>query len=180
MGGFAVVIHKRTLRARDHTPPGGTAPPAVPQLGQDRPASCGLVNWLAKKEACLAAQFNRITPIFRIFDVAKAREFYLDFLGFRLDWQHSFEAGLPLFMQVSLGSVAIYLSEHHGDGSPGAKIVIATVGLADYHATIMAKSYRYAKPGMEKQPWGETTVTIADPFYNHITFSEPTADTLSA
>jgi catechol 2,3-dioxygenase-like lactoylglutathione lyase family enzyme len=128
----------------------------------------------------LTAQFTRITPIFRIFDIAKAKEFYLDFLGFKLDWQHSFEPDLPLFMQVSLGSVAIYLSEHHGDGSPGGKIVIATVGLADYHAKVIAKNYRYARPGLEKQPWGETTMTIADPFYNHITFSEPTSDLLSA
>jgi catechol 2,3-dioxygenase-like lactoylglutathione lyase family enzyme len=38
-------------------------------------------------------------PILRIFDVAKAREFYLDYLGFRSDWEHRFEPGLPLYMQ---------------------------------------------------------------------------------
>ena len=128
----------------------------------------------------MVTQFTRLTLIFRIFDVGKAKEFYLDFLGFTLDWQHSFEYDLPGFMQVSLGPVAIYLSEHHGDGSPGAKIVIATVGLVEYHAAIIAKNYRHARPGLEKQPWGETTMTIADPFYNHITFSEPGPDILSA
>ena len=40
-------------------------------------------------------------PILRIFDVAKAKEFYLDYLGFRADWEHRFEPGLPLYMQVS-------------------------------------------------------------------------------
>ncbi len=30
-------------------------------------------------------------PILRIFDEAKAEEFYLDFLGFKLDWEHRFE-----------------------------------------------------------------------------------------
>ena len=39
----------------------------------------------------MVMQFTRLTPILRIFDVAKAKEFYLDFLGFTLDWQHSFE-----------------------------------------------------------------------------------------
>src|SRR3954468_24119707 len=29
-------------------------------------------------------------PILRIFDVEKAREFYLDFLGFSMDWDHRF------------------------------------------------------------------------------------------
>ncbi len=35
--------------------------------------------------------FNPAIPIFRIFSVEKAREFYLDFLGFTLDWEHRFE-----------------------------------------------------------------------------------------
>jgi catechol 2,3-dioxygenase-like lactoylglutathione lyase family enzyme len=41
------------------------------------------------------------TPIVRIFDQAKAREFYVDFLGFQVDWEHRFEPGLLLYMQVS-------------------------------------------------------------------------------
>ena len=40
-------------------------------------------------------------PILRIFDVAKAKEFYLDYLGFRTDWEHRFEPGL--YMQISKG-----------------------------------------------------------------------------
>ena len=27
-----------------------------------------------------------ITPIFRIFDIEKAHAFYLDYLGFQVDW----------------------------------------------------------------------------------------------
>jgi len=56
-------------------------------------------------------------PIFRIFDEAKAREFYVDFLGFTIDWEHRFEPGLPLYMQVSKDDCILHLSEHHGDGT---------------------------------------------------------------
>lgn len=45
--------------------------------------------------------FGTTTPILRIFDEAKAKEFYVGFLGFTVDWEHRFEAGLPLYMQVS-------------------------------------------------------------------------------
>jgi hypothetical protein len=45
--------------------------------------------------------FGKTTPILRIFDEAKAKEFYIDFLGFKVDWEHRFEAGLPLYMQIS-------------------------------------------------------------------------------
>lgn len=39
--------------------------------------------------------------ILRIFDEQKARAFYVDFLGFRVDWEHRFEPALPLYLQVS-------------------------------------------------------------------------------
>jgi catechol 2,3-dioxygenase-like lactoylglutathione lyase family enzyme len=29
-----------------------------------------------------------ITQIFRIFDLKKAQSFYIDYLGFKLDWNH--------------------------------------------------------------------------------------------
>ena len=57
---------------------------------------------------------GKVTPILRIFDEAKALEFYVDFLGFKVDWQHRFEANFPLYLQVSLGECVLHLSEHHG------------------------------------------------------------------
>ena len=46
---------------------------------------------------------SQVIPIFRIFDVGKAKEFYVDYLGFTVDWEHHFEDNTPLYMQVSLG-----------------------------------------------------------------------------
>jgi hypothetical protein len=128
----------------------------------------------------MTPRFTRTIPTLRIFDSVKAKEFYIGFLGFKVDFEHRFEPDLPLFMQISMGDVILYLSEHHGDGSPGAKIVIETTGLAAYHAALAAKKYGYARPGLVDQPWGATSMTIADPFYNHIEFSERRSETLSA
>jgi catechol 2,3-dioxygenase-like lactoylglutathione lyase family enzyme len=128
----------------------------------------------------MTPRFTRTIPTLRIFDSGKAREFYIGFLGFKVDFEHRFEPDLPLFMQISMGDVLLYLSEHHGDCSPGAKIVIETKGLAAYHADLIAKKYGYARPGLVDQPWGTTTMTIADPFYNRIEFSERRSETLSA
>ena len=125
----------------------------------------------------MSSQFTRTIPTLRIFDTAKAREFYVGFLGFKVDFEHRFEPDLPLFMQISLGEVILYLSEHHGDCAPGAKVVIETSGLGDYHANLIAKKYGYARPGLVEQPWGATSMTIADPFFNRIEFSERRTDT---
>jgi hypothetical protein len=124
----------------------------------------------------MTPQFTRTIPVLRIFDGVKAREFYIGFLGFKIDFEHRFEPDLPLFMQISLGEIILYLSEHHGDCSPGGKVVIETTGLTAYRDDLMAKKYGYARPGLVQQPWA-TTMTIADPFFNHIEFSERRTET---
>ena len=122
-------------------------------------------------------QFVRVTPTLRMFDVRKAREFYLEFLGFKVDFEHRFEPDLPLYMGISLGSVVLHLSEHHGGCAPGARIIIETTGLADYQAGLLTKRYGYARPGLERQPWGATTMTVTDPFFNWLVFSEDEVET---
>ncbi|BAU52850.1 hypothetical protein MgSA37_01014 [Mucilaginibacter gotjawali] len=43
-----------------------------------------------------------IKPTLRIFDYDKTIEFYVDWLGFKIDSIHVFERGMPKFMQASL------------------------------------------------------------------------------
>ena len=113
------------------------------------------------------------TPILRSFDEAKAREFYVDFLGFEVTFEHRFEPDLPLYMGLRLGETELHLSEHHGDCAPGARVRIQTTGLKAYAATLRAKNYGFARPGEPNEaPWGELDLTIGDPFGNRITFYE--------
>ena len=69
----------------------------------------------------MTIESQRTVPIFRIFSLEKAREFYLDFLGFKVDWEHRFEPDAPVFMQVSRDGLVLHLSEHFGDGTPGSR-----------------------------------------------------------
>ena len=111
-----------------------------------------------------------ITPILRFFDEAKTREFYLGFLGFRIDWEHRFEDGAPLYMQVSKDGCVLHLSEHFGDCSPGAAIRITTTDVDAYQAELIAKQYKNARPGVEEMPWGGREMSIKDPSSNRLTF----------
>lgn len=110
------------------------------------------------------------TPIFRIFDERKAREFYVDFLGFSVDWEHRFEDGLPLYMEVSRDGCTIHLSEHHGDCCPGAAIRVETDELTKLHDELHRKRYAFARPDIEDTPWGTREMSIKDPFGNRLTF----------
>ena len=126
----------------------------------------------------MAAQFERVIPVFRIFSLEKAREFYLDFLGCTVDWEHRFEPGAPVYMQVSRGGLTLRLSEHHGDGTPGSVVYVATTGVTELHRELIDKNYRYNRPGLQQQEWGMTELTVIDPFNNRITFGEPTEKAL--
>ncbi|HHT7191472.1 TPA: glyoxalase superfamily protein [Bacillus cereus] len=113
-----------------------------------------------------------ITPIFRIFDIEKAKLFYLDFLGFQLDWEHRYEEHMPLYMQISLHDAVIHLSEHHGDASPGGAIRVKIDNVKEYHAVLLSKEYAYSNPNIEKTLWGTIELTVIDPFANRITLYE--------
>jgi uncharacterized glyoxalase superfamily protein PhnB len=115
-------------------------------------------------------RFSAAVPILRIFDEAKAKDFYLGFLGFGLDWEHRFEPNTPLYAQISLGECVIHLSEHHGDASPGSAVRIAVDDVAAYHAEIMSKGYKYMRPGIEAMPWGTLEIKVIDPFFNRLMF----------
>ena len=121
------------------------------------------------------AGFERVIPVLRIFDEAKAREFYLDYLGCSVDWEHRFEPGMPVYMQVSRGNLVLHLSEHAGDGTPGSAVFVRTAGLEAFHAELTARRYKYYRPGIREQSWGLRDMTVTDPFGNRITFAEPIA-----
>jgi catechol 2,3-dioxygenase-like lactoylglutathione lyase family enzyme len=114
---------------------------------------------------------SKTTPILRMFDEALARAFYVDFLGFRVDWEHRFEPGLPLYMQVSRDGCVLHLSGHHGDCTPGAAMRIETDALDAFHAELLAKNYAFARPGIEATPWETRDMSVKDPFGNRLTFT---------
>ncbi|WP_270180990.1 glyoxalase superfamily protein [Alkalihalobacillus sp. CinArs1] len=113
-----------------------------------------------------------ITPIFRIFDSEKAYAFYVDFLGFQVDWEHRFADNMPLYVQVSMDDAAIHLSEHYGDASPGGAVRVKKSDLESYHALLHSKDYPFSNPKVEKKPWGTIEMTVVDPFSNRIIFYE--------
>ncbi len=117
-----------------------------------------------------------IKPIFRIFDYDRAIGFYVGWLGFEVDWQHSFGDNFPLYLQVSFRDIRLHLSEHSGDCSPGARIHVENFeGLKEYHKMLTEKDYKYNKPGIGKAFWDDniTVMEVIDPFRNVITFTEP-------
>ncbi|MFX9082676.1 glyoxalase superfamily protein, partial [Acinetobacter baumannii] len=113
-------------------------------------------------------QSGSITPILRIFDVDLAQSFYLEFLGFQLDWQHQFKDNFPLYLQISKDDCIIHLSEHFGDASPHSAIRIYWEYIYELHSELIQKDYKFSKPQVEKTDWETLELSITDPFSNRI------------
>ncbi|MEG0862116.1 MAG: glyoxalase superfamily protein [Pseudomonas sp.] len=110
-------------------------------------------------------------PVLRIFCVEKAKEFYLDFLGFTLDWEHRFEPELPLYAQVHRDGLILHLSEHHGDATPGSTVFARVEDIVALQHELADKRYGYSRPEAISVGWG-LQMEIADPFGNRLRFCQ--------
>ena len=69
----------------------------------------------------------------------------------------------------------LHLSEHHGDGCPGAHVRVTTRGVEALQRELTDKRYGYGRPGLERTDWGTLEVSVHDPFGNVLVFSEVAA-----
>ena len=140
-------------------------------------AQHGLQNWnvlaakIGEADPQSDVRFGQTCPILRIFDEPKAKQFYLDFLGFKLDWEHRFGDNFPLYAQVSRAGLMLHLSEHYGDASPGSTVFVRMEGIRAYQQELSLKHYTFGKPDIEDQPWG-LVMTLTDPFNNRVRFCQ--------
>jgi hypothetical protein len=111
-------------------------------------------------------------PVLRIFNYHMARAFYVDWLGFKIDWEHRPQPEGPCCLEVSRDATVLHLSEHYGDGSPGTKVYVKTDDVEAYHLELHSRPNPNMRPGIQIEPWGEKSMCVLDPFGNRIYFSQ--------
>jgi catechol 2,3-dioxygenase-like lactoylglutathione lyase family enzyme len=118
------------------------------------------------------SSLGNAVPVFRTMDESRAREFYVDFLGFDVEWEHRFEPDMPLYARIRRDGLVIDLSEHHGDGTPGSVLWVPVADVAALHRELNAKAYPRMRPGIDKHAPGGPTMEVIDPFANVIRFCQ--------
>ena len=111
-------------------------------------------------------------PVLRMFDEAKAKAFYLDYLGFEVDWECRFSPTAPLYMQIRLGGALIHLNGHADEDAPISQVNIPVFGLQNYCDFLIAKGADYPKPSVVDPRFQgrNTDMNIDDPFGNELVF----------
>ncbi|WP_207894502.1 glyoxalase superfamily protein [Tamaricihabitans halophyticus] len=111
-------------------------------------------------------------PVLRVQRFDDVREFYLDFLGFTVEWEHRFEPSMPLYIRLTRGDTRLDLSEHHGDGTPGSVVWINVRNVYRLHAELEQKRYSSQRPGVEPDAPGGPTLDVIDPSGNNLRFCQ--------
>ena len=121
---------------------------------------------------------SQFIPMFRSFDESKAIEFYVDYVGFKI----TFECGSTRTCPRVTAYCEIHLSEHHEDTTPGptVRIEVNDTRIQVFYDELQTKNYKYAKPELQRQPWGFREVWITDPFGNKLIFVNRTKASMSS
>ncbi|MEL6559247.1 MAG: glyoxalase superfamily protein [Bacteroidota bacterium] len=110
-------------------------------------------------------------PTFRILDYQKALGFYIEGLGFNLDWEHRFGPTEPVYMQISRNGLSLYLSENKRFQT-GVIAFVECKALNQFYTDLVNRKSLINLLKPEKTNWQTIQMEIEDPFGNLLRFNE--------
>ena len=118
-------------------------------------------------------QPQTVIPQLRITSAPRSLEFYVNGLGFAVDWEHQFEPGFPLFMQLTRMGQTIFLTEHTGDCAVGGAVYFLVPDVDRCFAEFSSRGVSLAAPPSDT-PWGTREMVATDPDGNRLRFASAT------
>ncbi len=115
-----------------------------------------------------------VIPQLRITDSAVSLRFYGEGLGFQVDWQHRFEPGYPLFVQMTRGGQTIFLTEHSGDCQVGGAVYFLVPSADACFAEFSSRGIEATNMPADT-PWGTREFVLTDPDGNRLRFASDLA-----
>ena len=116
-------------------------------------------------------------PVLRMLDEAKSKAFYVNYLGYEIDWEHRFndDSQSPLYMQIHLGSSVLHLNGHAEQDSPVCEVRIPVKGLEAFHRHLSSKDSDFATPDIDDPRYEDrpADLNLYDPSGNHLVFWAP-------
>ena len=111
-------------------------------------------------------------PHLRILDYRAAVVFYVDALGFEIDFEWRNAPDLPVYMGICRGALYAHLSEYEASGPPGeGRGMTLAVADADAWYEALERKQIAIEREIQTQPWGARDFILLDPFGNTIVVS---------
>ena len=116
---------------------------------------------------------ERAVPVIPVDDLTRAKQFYVDGLGFEVSFEAS-EDGKSGLLGVRRGSIAITLDSPM-DGHGRNACVSLEVESADRYYEEWSRRVSVKRPPKNEE-WGARTFSVTDPFGNTLFVMGPTTD----
>ena len=116
-----------------------------------------------------------VIPQLRMTNAAQSLTFYVDGLGFAVDWKHQFEPGYPLFIQLTRAGQTIFLTEHAGDCQVGGAVYFIVPDADTCFLEFMGHGITAIDPPHDT-PWGTREFVVTDPDGNRLRFASDLAE----
>ncbi len=107
---------------------------------------------------------EEIVPILHVKNAGKSAEWYAR-LGFHVQGEHKFEAGLTIYMFLERGDVHLHLSEHKGDARRDTLLYFYV-----HDVDSLATDFRCK---VVQEPWARE-IALTDPDGNRLRIGERT------
>lgn len=120
-------------------------------------------------------RFESSIPVLRMLDEEKTKAFYIDYLGYQVEWEHRFDPQSkesPLYMQVRKGDSVFHLKGHADGDSPVAEVRIPVHNLDAYCEWLRRKTTGNEKPEVvdPRYEGKNTDMNLYDPSGNFLVF----------
>ena len=112
---------------------------------------------------------QQVVPALRVRSYEAASAFY-EKLGFKEQWKHQFEAGLPIFASIVRNGMEIYLTEHSGDCQFGGLVHFYVGNVDECYAEFQQRGIPIKEPPNNSLGPGIRDMLVVDPDGNRLSF----------
>lgn len=111
-----------------------------------------------------------VIPVLRMTNAVASLPFYVQGLGFTVDWEYRHEPGFPVFMQITREGQSIFLTEHADDCQVGGAVHLVVPDVDECHRAFQASGHIKTRAPHDTA-WKTRDIQVVDPDGNRLTFS---------
>ncbi|WP_426802501.1 bleomycin resistance protein [Xanthomonas campestris] len=110
-----------------------------------------------------------VTPVLRVTSASASFPFYVQGLGFTVDWEYRHEPDFPVFAQLTRGDQTIFLTEHADDCQVGGAVYFAVPDVDECNQAFQAAEL-VQSGAPHNTAWKTREILVTDPDGNRLTF----------
>jgi catechol 2,3-dioxygenase-like lactoylglutathione lyase family enzyme len=117
---------------------------------------------------------QQVVPALRVRSYEASIAFYAK-LGFKEQWKHQFEPGLPIFASIARDGMEIYLTEHSGDCQFGGLVHFYVADVDECYSQFRQQGIPIKEPPSNSLDPNIRDMLVVDPDWNRLSFLTRTA-----